>query len=124
MSLPLALGELVVMPALPRLVHSCLHFISPDGAVQAWQLAARRGREGGNARQLASDRPGGRMHGVAGLGILQTHAYMVATALADDRSWRSWRSVRRRARDGRALPGATRARAQQQRAGMVELLRA
>lgn len=157
-SLPLALGELVVMPALPRLVsrhpglaveamltdrlvdlaaehidavvrigapratglkrhmlpvvrwatvaapaylaargtprtpedlaqHNCLHFILPTGSPQPFQLTTRRGplklATHGN---LASDHPGGLLTAaIAGLGLLQAHAYTVAPALADGR---------------------------------------
>lgn len=155
-SLPLALGELVVMPALPRLVarypglafetlltdrhvdlvaenidavvrigdprapglkrhklpvvrwatvaspaylaargtprspdelaqHNCLHFILPNGTTQPWQLSTKRGVLKLPTRgNLASDHPGGLLRAaLGGLGLLQVHAYTVASALAD-----------------------------------------
>jgi len=157
-SLPLALGELVVMPALPRLVarhpgltieamladrfvdlaaenvdavvrigeprstglkrhalspvrwstvaspsylaargeprtpdelaqHNCLHFILPAGTTQPWQLSTKRGVVKVPTRgNLASDHPGGLVQAaLAGLGLLQAHAYTVAAAIADGR---------------------------------------
>jgi len=157
-SLPLALGELVVMPALPRLVsrhpglsieaiitdryvdlasenidavvrigaprstglkrhrlpairwatvaspaylaargtprspdelvhHNCLHFVLPNGTTQAWQFASRRGvARIATAGNLASDHPGGLLQAaLAGLGLVQVHAYTAASALADGR---------------------------------------
>ena len=157
-SLPLALGELVVMPALPRLVsrhpglsieaiitdryvdlasenidavvrigaprstglkrhrlpairwatvaspaylaargtprtpdelarHNCLHFVLPNGTTQAWQFAGRRGvARIATAGNLASDHPGGLLQAaLAGLGLVQVHAYTAASALADGR---------------------------------------
>src|SRR3569832_1003761 len=157
-SLPLALGELVVMPALPRLVsrhpglsieaiitdryvdlasenidavvrigaprstglkrhrlpairwatvaspaylaargmprtpdelarHNCLHFVLPNGTTQAWQFAGRRGvARIATAGNLAGGHPGGLLRAaVAGLGLVQVHAYTAASALADGR---------------------------------------
>jgi DNA-binding transcriptional LysR family regulator len=158
-SLPLALGELIVMPALPRLLgrhaglsieatltdrfvdlvaenmdavvrigeprasglkrhrlpavrwstvaapaylaargtprspeelaqHNCLRFVLPSGTDQPWQFSARRGAVARIATQgtLSSDHPGGLLQAtLAGLGLLQAHSYMVASAVAEGR---------------------------------------
>src|SRR3569623_2685143 len=57
--------------------HNCLHFVLPNGTTQAWQFAIRRGGARiATAGNLASDHPGGLLKvALAGLGLVQVHAY-------------------------------------------------
>ena len=68
--------------------HNCLHFVLSNGTVQPWQVKTKRGDTVRIATQgnLSSDHPGGLVQAaLAGFGVVQAHAYTVASAVSEGR---------------------------------------